>query len=159
MRQIKKMLVFLLASLLIFTLVSCGNKANSIKKAFEKADYEVASLAGDDEDVAGLIALLGLSKEAVAEYEFIVCNEKEEGSTASGLGGFLEDLGNAFDKALPDAVIIKFPSTGELKDFFTVTDANGNKDTSHYDLANDNGQINGNCYLIVGGEAEKDIFK
>jgi len=161
MKTMKKVLVFLLASLLLLSLVSCGDKSGSIKKAFEKADYEVASLSGDDEDAKGVIALLGLNeeqKEDIAKYEIILCNEKEEASTAGGLGGFLENIGGAIDGALPDAVIIKFPSASDLKDFLTVEDKDGNKDTSLFDKANDNGLINGNCYLIIGGSAEKDIF-
>ena len=82
MKTMKKVLVFLLASLLLLSLVSCGDKSGSIKKAFEKADYEVASLSSDDEDAKGVIALLGLNeeqKEDIAKYEIILCNEGNSG--------------------------------------------------------------------------------
>ena len=54
--------------------------------------------------------------------------------------------------------VIKFPSAGDLKDFLTV-EKDGEKDTSMYDEAKDDGTINGNCLLITAGSEAKDIFK
>lgn len=159
--NLKRVLVFFAAALMLVSLVSCGSAADKIKKNFEKANYDVVSLAGTDENAKKIIAMLDLTEEQekdIEKYEIIVCNEKEAESTQGGLGGFLENLGNAIDGALPDAVILKFPSAADLKDFMTVEKSDGTKDTSAYDKAKDNGLVNGNCWLIVGGTAEKDLF-
>jgi hypothetical protein len=162
MKTMKRILVFLTAALLILSLASCsGDKAGSIKKAFEKADYEVTTLSGSDDKAKAVLAMAGLSEEQkkdVEKYEIIVCNKKTEQSTQGGLGGFLENIGGAIDGAIPNAIIIKFPSADDLKDFLTIVDTDGTKITTLYEKAVEDGKINGNCLLLVGGTAEKDIF-
>lgn len=153
MKTMKRILVILSALVLLVSLVSC-DKSGSIKKAFEKENYEVKAYTGDDSNVQAVVTLMGLTedqKKDIAEYEIIVVNKKTEGQ--SGLAGILENIGSA----VPDAVIVKFPSAGDLKDFMTV-EKDGEKDTSAYDKAKEDGKINGNCWFAMGNDAAKEIF-
>ena len=159
---LKRILMFITAALMLLSLASC-DKSGSIKKAFEKENYEVASIAGSDEGFQSALAwipdLTEEQKEAIKEYEIIAVNKKEEASTnSSAIGSFFENLGNAVDGAIPDAVIVKFPSAGDLKDFLTI-EKDGEKDTTAYDKAKEAGQINGNCWMVLGDAAAKEIFK
>lgn len=162
MNTMKRILVFVTAALLVLSLVGCSSdKAGSIKKAFEKADYEVVTLAGNSNEAKAILGMMGLSdeqKKEIEAYEIILCNKKTEQSTAGGLGGFLENIGNAVDGAVPNAIIIKFPSANELKDFLIIEDTDGTQITEIYDEAVKEGMINGNCLLVIGETAEKDIF-
>ena len=159
MKTMKRVLVFLTAALLILSLASCGDKADSIKKAFEKANYDVASVSGSDKEAKALFAILGLSEEQEKELEkceLIVCNKKAEQSTQGGLLGI---IGGVVDGVIPDAIIIKFPSANALKDFLIIVDEDGTKITTLYEEAQNEGLINGNCLLTICGDVEKDIFK
>ena len=160
MKAMKKVLVFLMAALLVLSLASCGgDKADSIKKAFEKANYDVASVSGSDKEAKALFAILGLSEEQEKELEkceLIVCNKKTEQSTQGGLLGI---IGGVVDGVIPDAIIIKFPSANALKDFLIIVDEDGTKITTLYEEAQNEGLINGNCLLTICGDVEKDIFK
>ena len=136
---LKRILVVLTVAVLLFTMVSC-NKAESIKKAFEKEGYTVKSFAADSEDAKTFAKMLDLSEEEeknLSKYEFILANKDAEGN------GLADIIGSA----MPDVLIIKFPSAGDLKDFLIV-EKDGEKNTEAYDKAKDEGMINGNCLLI-----------
>ncbi len=136
---LKKILVILAAALMLVSLVSCGNKADGIKKAFEKDGWTVETVNTENKVVNGLLSaiLSNEQMEDIADYELIYCNKNY----------------------VNNAVIIKFPSAGDVKDFLTVEDSEGNKNTDLYDAANEAGKINGNCYLVVGGDDAKELFK
>lgn len=142
MKILKKVCAVSLACLMLLGLVSCGDKSDAVKKAFEKEDYTVATVSASDEGVQTLLKIL-LNEEQikkVSEYELILCTPK----------GAL----NALDTAL----IIKVPASGDLKGFLT-TEKDGKKDTSAYEKAKDEGWINGNCLILTLGSGAKEIFK
>ena len=141
MKILKQVLALSLACLMFVTLVSC-DKSGSVKKAFEKEGYTVSSVKADDESVQSLLKIL-LNEEQikkVGEYELILCTP--------------EGLLNAANLAL----VIKVPSSGDLKDFLT-TETDGKKDTSAYEKAEKDGLINGNCLILTLGSEAKEIFK
>ena len=89
MKTMKRILVILSALVLLVSLVSC-DKSGSIKKAYEKENYDVKAYTGDDSNVQAIVTLMGLTedqKKDIAEYEIIVVNKKTEGQ--SGLAGIL----------------------------------------------------------------------
>ncbi|MGN0813640.1 MAG: hypothetical protein ACI4MH_00220 [Candidatus Coproplasma sp.] len=137
----KKFLKLLSSALLVvvlaFAFTGC-DKSGSIKKAFENEGYTVTVVDAENSGVASLLSgsLTKEQQEDLAKYEIIYCN-----------------------KSLATAVIIKCGSESDLKDFLTVEDSEGNKDTSAYDKAKENGTINGNCYIITLSSAAKEIFK
>ena len=138
MKNFKRALVLLVDLVLVFSLTSC-DKSESIKKAFEKEGWSVKTVNADDSGVKTVLKLLLSDKliEDLADYEIIWCS----------------------NGVLNQAVVIKFPSSGDLKDFLTVEDKDGKKDTSAYEKAKDNGSINGNCLLITSNSEAKEIFK
>ena len=141
MKILKQVLALSLACLMLVTLVSC-DKSGSVKKAFEKEGYTVSSVKADDKSVQSLLKIL-LNEEQikkVGEYELILCTP--------------EGLLNADNLAL----VIKVPSSGDLKDFLT-TETDGKKDTSAYEKAEKDGLINGNCLILTLGSEAKEIFK
>ena len=156
MKTVLKNVVLVLTALaLLVSLASC-DKSGSIKKAYEKANYAVASYTGDSEDAKKFASIAGLSdeeKEELADYEIIVVNKKADDSK-TGLDGIIADLGTL----IPDAIIIKFPSAGDLKDYLITEDDEGNKDTAAYDKAKEDGKINGNCLFVFGDDAAKEVF-
>ena len=155
---LKRSLLVLSALVLMFSLVSCGDTSKSIKKEFENNEYNVLSYTGGEDEVKAVLYLLGLTDEQkaeIAEYEVILVNKQKSETTGGFLDNLVEDLGSA----IPDAIIVKFPSAGDLKDFMTVEKSDGTKDTSAYDKASDAGLINGNCWLAYGNAAAKEIFK
>ena len=140
--MLKRISVFALAALMMLALVSCGNKASAVKKAFEKADYKVETVKSDSEEAQTILKLL-LNEEQmkeVSKYELMIC--KMDGALNIG----------------KTAIIIKFPGSGDVKDFLTV-EKDGKKDTSAYDKAKEDGIINGNCMIITASSDSKDIFK
>lgn len=142
----KKILVAISTALLIvilaFTMAGC-DKSGSIVKAFEDKEYTVTEVSTDNDDAKSLLKTAGLTDEQVqnaSEYKIYLCTAKGIAAiTSSGL-------------------VIKFPSSGDLKEFLTVEDKDGNKDASAYDKAKEDGSINGNC-LYFGAPAGKEIFK
>lgn len=141
----KKFLTALSAALLVvilaLTMAGC-DKSGNIKKAFENEEYTVTTVDASNETVQTLLkaALTEDQVSKVNEYEIILC------------------VGKGLNAITGSGVVIKFPSSGELKSFLTVEDSEGNKDTSAYDKAKEDGSINGNC-LYFGSSAGKDIFK
>lgn len=144
MKNFAKILsVLLVAVMLVTVLVSCGNKANAIKKAFEKNDYNVAELKGTDEAAQTTMKLL-LNEDQMKDaekYDVIVVS----------MDGVL-NVGKT-------GLIIKFPSSGDVKDFYTVEDKDGKKNTDAYDAAKDGGMINGNCVIFSLSKDTIEIFK
>ena len=138
MKNLKRALVLLMALVVVFSLTSC-DKSGSIKKAFEKEGWTVKTVNAEDSGVKTVLKILLSDKqiEDLANYEIMWCT--------SGI--------------LNTAVVIKFPSSGAVKDFLTVEDKDGNKDTSAYETAKENGTINGNCLLITLSSEAKEIFK
>lgn len=142
MKILKKVFAVSLACLMLLGLVSCGDKSSAVKKAFEKEGYTVTTASASDESLQTLLKIL-LNEEQIKEvsqYELILCTPQ----------GALNVLNTA--------LIIKVPSSGDLKDFLT-TETDGKKDTSSYDKAKDNGWINGNCLILTLGSDAKEIFK
>lgn len=137
----KKILVVLTAVLLVVSLVGCNSdKSAGIKKSFEKAGWTVSTVKADSENVLidGLLDSLldEEQREDLSNYELMFC--------VNGL------------KA---ALIIKFPSASDLKDFLVTEDEDGKKDTSAYDDAKEDGRINGNCLLLSTSNDAKKLFK
>ena len=128
MKKLVKLLsLVLVASMLLVCLASC-DASGSIKKAYEKAEYTVNVVSGADDAATVAFMALDLSEDAreeLEEYEIIVCTKN----------------------VINIAAIVKFPSSGALKDFLTV-EKDGKKDYSLYEKAKEEGKINGNCYLI-----------
>ncbi len=155
---LKRSLLILSALVLMLSLASCsGDTSKSIKKEFENNEYNVLSYTGGEDEVKAVLYLLGLTeeqKETIAEYEVILVNKQKSETTGGFLDNMIEDLGSA----IPDAIIVKFPSAGDLKDFMTIEKSDGTKDTTAYDKASDAGLINGNCWLAYGNAAAKEIF-
>lgn len=112
----------------------CGDKAGSIKKAFEKEGYEVTEVKAEDSSVLKDL-LNDEQEEEISKYSVIQCTKKDGLSSAS-------------------ATIIKFPSVDTIKE---VLGEDG------YNKAVETGYINGNCYLVlpVSLSPEKivEIFK
>lgn len=141
MKLFRTILALSLACLMLVTLVSC-DKSGSVKKAFEKEGYTVSTVNADNESIQSLLKIL-LNEEQikkVGEYELILCTP--------------EGILNAANLSL----IIKVPSSGDLKDFLT-TETDGKKDTSAYEKAEADGLINGNCLILTFGSEAKEIFK
>ncbi len=132
-KTLKTLLVLLTAALLVFSLASC-DKSGSIKKAFEKEGYEISTVDAEDPTVQLLLSKDQL--EDVKDYEIIVAK-----------------------KGLASAIIIKFPGSGDVKDFYTTEDKDGKKDTSKYEEAKEDGYINGNCVIITLSENAVEIFE
>ena len=147
---LKRILVILTAAVLLLSLASC-DKSGSIKKAFEKEEYTVTVYAGSDEKAQAVLTLMNLNedqKKNIADYEIIVVNAPSDG----GL------LGIDLSTLTPDAIIVKFPSSGDLKDFLTIEKDDGTKDTSLYDKAVEAETIKGNCWFAMGDNDAKAIF-
>ena len=118
-------------------------KSGSIVKAFEAKEYTVTEISTDNDTAKSILKTAGLTDEQVknaSEYKIYLC-------TAKGLASLTSS-----------GVVIKFPSGSALKDFLTVEDKDGNKDSSAYDKAKENGSVNGNC-LYFGAPAGKEIFE
>ena len=138
MKKLVKLLsLVLVASMLLVCLASC-DASGSIKKAYEEAGYEVKTLSAEDDDVRAILLNL-YSEDEIEEmddYEFLFCVKM----------------------FVPSALIIKFPSAGELKDFLVVEE-DGKKDDSAFTAAKEAGKINGNCLLVYGlTDAAKEPF-
>ncbi len=136
--MLKTLTLIALAALMIVTLVSC-DKSDAIKKAFEKEGYEISTVDSENTLIKGLLtAVLDEEQmEALSEYELILASKS--------LTNF--------------ALIVKFPGSGDLKDFLTVEDEDGKKDTSIYDNAKEEDRINGNCWILTPNSDAKEIFK
>ena len=94
-----------LACLLLFALAGCAaDKSEAVEKAFTDEGYSVSKAEADNETVQGLLSLLlnEEQRESVSEYEIMLC-----------VPDGLLNIANS-------AIVIKFPSAGDLKDFLTV---------------------------------------
>ncbi len=143
----KKVITALFTAMLVvvlaFALSGCS-KANKIKKAYEDAGYTVSTATvKENEKAKSALVLLGLTDDQIKEAE------NWEVIIASKLS--LADSGTA--------IVLKFPSAGELKDFLTAEKEDGSKDTAMYDKAKADEKINGDCLLLVGLLDAKNIFK
>lgn len=136
-KLVKIFSVALLVVVLAVAFAGC-DKSGSIKKAFESEGYTVTTVDADNSGISTLLgsALDDEQKELLEKYELLLCS-----------------------KTLPVAIVVKFSSAKEIKDFLTVEDSDGNKDTSVYDETKDAGYINGNCYLITLSKDALEIFK
>ena len=136
-KSVIKVLCLTFVVIMVFSLVSC-DKSESIKKAFEDEGYTVSAVSADDSVVMGVIKTMLTDEqiERLDSYEIISC--------VNGLN---------------IAIIVKCPSSGDIKDFLTVEDEDGKKDTSAYDDAKDDGTINGNCIIFTLSSKAKEIFE
>ena len=134
---LKKITLIALAALMLLTLVSC-DKSKAIKEAFEEEDYTVSTVDSDNILIKGLLTAVldDEQMEDIDEYELILCQ-----------------------KGLDVALIVKFPSAGDLKTFLTVEDEDGKKDTELYDDAKEDGRIKGNCWLLTLSSSAKKVFE
>jgi hypothetical protein len=131
---LKGLSVALLVLVCVFAFAGCDT-SSKIKKAYENEGYTVSSVDASDSTVkSSLSAVLSDEQmEKLEKYEIIYCV-----------------------KILNTAIIIKCPSSSDVKSFLTTDDG----DTSAYDTAKDNGYVNGNCYLVFATtSATKDVFK
>ena len=147
--MMNRALILATVAIMLFALASCGggnaDKSGAIKAAFEKEGYTVTSTkyADMDEDAKEMLEM-ALSDDMVdkmANYEIILLSKKVAG----------------FD--VPTAFVVKCDSATAVKDFLTVTDEEGAKDTTLYDEAVDEGIINGNCFIITIDPDCIDLFK
>ena len=133
----KKVLAALTTALLVvimaLTMTGC-DKSGSIEKAFKNEGYEVTSQTVDEAaEKYSLLktALSSMSEEnrkTVGKYGAIVCT-----------------------KTLKTAIIIKFPSSDDIKE---ILGEDG------YKNAEDSGYVNGNCWLAVPLDLDaSNIFK
>ncbi len=136
---IKVIALTLVLAMSLVMLVSCGDKSGAIKSAFEKEGYTVKSVDATDEDAKDLLEILfdDEQMEEIAKYEIILCTKD----------GLLN--------ALKTAIVIKFPSSDDIKTMLTDDDG----DTEAYDEAVEDGTINGNCLIITLSEDSVKIFK
>ena len=107
----------------------------SLKRVYYSA---FVSVNADKSLAKAVFDLCGLSNDQIEEinsYEILYCS-----------------------KNLSAAVVVKFPSSGKLKDFLTV-EKDGKKDDSAYTAKKDKGDINGNCLLYTMNEGARDISK
>lgn len=141
----KKVVSALFTAMLVIVLafaVSGCSKADGVKKAFEDEGYTVSTVTvKDSESAKSALSLLGLTKEQINE------------------AGEWEVISAAKLALTSPALILKFPSSGKVKEFLTVEKEDGTKDTSIYDKAKESGKINGDCLLLVGEGNAKEIFK
>ncbi len=141
MKTMKRLLALALVAVMLLAMVSC-DKSSAVKKAFEKAEYKVETLDSENEGVKAILSLM-LNEDQMkkaADYEVIYVS--------------MDGLLNIAKKA----VIIKFSSASEVKDFFTV-EKDGEKDTSAYDKAEKDGWINGNCVIFTVSDDCLNVFK
>ncbi len=127
----------LLVVILALTLSAC-DKSGAIENNFKDNGYNVKIVNADNSLAKAVFDLCGLSNDQIEEinsYEILYCS-----------------------KNLSAAVVVKFPSSGKLKDFLTV-EKDGKKDDSAYTAKKDKGDINGNCLLYTMNEGARDIFK
>jgi hypothetical protein len=133
-KLLKGLSVALLVVVCVFAFAGCDT-SSKIKKAYENEGYTVSTVDTTNSVVkTGLSAVLTDDQmKELDNYEIIYCTKSLVNS----------------------AIIIKFPSSGDVKSFLTTDDG----DTTAYDKANSNGNINGNCYLAVSSGSAKDVFK
>jgi ABC-type Na+ efflux pump permease subunit len=131
---LKGLSVALLVVVCMLAFAGCDT-SSKIKKAYENEGYTVSTVDKDNTLVKATItsALTADQQKEIADYEIIY----------------------AVKAVVNTAVVIKFPSSGDLKKFFTTDDG----DTSAYDKVKDNDQVNGNCYLVTYLGGAKDVFK
>lgn len=128
----KKVLSVISLVLVAFVALTACAAKGGVQKNFEKEGYTVETVKYDDMNatVKSMIAgsLTEDQKKNLAKYEVMVCN-----------------------KGLNFAVIVVFPSAGDLKKFLTDSDGN----TTAYDKAKDAKQIRKECWLLIG---DTDVF-
>ena len=132
---INKILSFVCALVLVFSLAGC-DKANAIKKAYEKAEYTVEVIDQNNSIVKAFLNTLDEeARESAEDYEFIFAGK--------GIAN------------MNSAIIIKFPSAKVLKEAL-----NTEKNPAGYNEAKEAGAVNGNCYLVAGTTEEaREVFK
>lgn len=135
--------IIALSLVLIITvalLASCGDKSAAIKSAFEKEGYKVESIQYEKLDATTkeiLETVLGQTIAAnMAQYEIMVCT-----------------------KAIPLAVVVKFPATNEMKEALATIKEDGSKIYDVYETLEKAGAINGNCLLLTILPGPAEIFK
>lgn len=131
MKRILRIFTLILAASLLLALVSCDS-TKSIKAAFEEAGYTVTELRADTDEAETALKFFGLGDDDIDEIDdcsVILCKKGLTGLTGA-------------------ALIVKFPSSGELRDHFVDDDG----DTSLYEAVKEAGYIRGNCWLIAGDE-------
>lgn len=143
----KKILVSICSVLLValFALSMTGcSKGEKIKKAYEKAGYTVSTATvKDDAGAKAALKAFGLTDDEIKDAEnWEVISATKISVTDGG-----------------SALVLKFPSSGEVKNFLTVEKDDGSKDTAAYDKAKEDGKINGDCLLLTSVGGAKDIFK
>lgn len=143
----KKFLTALCTSLLVVILaigLAGCSKADKIKSAYEEAGYKVVTATvKDNNEAKSALKALGLTDDDL--------KEAENWEVISATKVSLSDGGTA--------LVLKFPSSGDVKNFLTIEKDDGSKDTTAYDKSVENGNVNGDCLLLIGVGGAKDIFK
>ncbi len=129
MKKLTKILSLILALAMAISLVACANSYGKIKRAFEKAGYEVV----ENETTANW-------EEWTSEYGCKVHYfEKTEGSTP------------------PSAIVLEFKATDDMLDLYKNNEevreflqaASSNEDAKEfYNALVEKGYANGNCMVI-----------
>lgn len=140
---LSRAVALVLACLALFAIAGCASdKSAAVEKAFTKENYTVTKVDANNETAQKTLKILLNDEQIkkVSEYEIMLC--QQDGLLNSG----------------KSAIVIKFPSSDDLKDFFTVEN-DGKKDTSAYDEQKEKGNINGNCLIITLSDDTRAIFK
>lgn len=129
MKKTTKLLTLFVSLCLLCSLLVACDKSSAVADAFREEGYTVSSVNTENDDVRAIFTLLGLDEEEIEElqeYELIFCKKGITGITGS-------------------ALIVKFPSAGELRDELSDDD-----DRTEYEKAKEEGRIRGNCLLLYG---------
>ena len=142
MRMCKRILALVCAALMLVACVSCGDKTENVKKAFEDAGWIVESADTNNKGMIDMYAVLNLTKDQVlalkAHEVFVATN------------------GTDFTDR---AVIVKCESGADIESLLTVTAEDGTESKAQYDTAKENGWIAGNCLILTKSDAAIEIFK
>lgn len=129
---LKSLLIVLAVAVMAVMFAGCGDKSGAIKRAFEKAEYEVTVINGADSET--LKEWLSEEKvDEIGKYEVITCTKSD-----------------SILSALDTAVIFKCPSKDEIVE---------NLGQEAYDKAVESGYVNGNCFLFSLSNKSLEIFK
>ncbi len=135
-KTVIRVFALLLLCSMTLALASCFDKSGAIRKAFEEKEYTVETLSVDEDSDILALFLDEEERARAAEYEFVYVS-----------------------KSIHKGLIIKMPSSNDVREFYAEENGDGKKDYSDYDDAVESGWVNGNCILFTLSADVKGIFK